>query len=163
MAEHKIDRLTQMSMIVVALIVDVLQLLVGLLHFLPVVGNIVATFINIFISILAVLTFYIWFAIKGVNILGGRKTTSKAITTSISIFIEMIPVLKLLPAWSFWAWRMTTISRLKEGLPTRMATGGGLRGKLRRRKMNKRRKQNKRRQQAINGAGRETEPREEEY
>jgi len=114
MAEHRITKTTGGLMMSVALVIDGIQLLVGLLHFIPAIGNAIAAIINIIISFFAAGLFLLWFRIKGVKVIFGKKMGTKMASTIVSLIIEMIPVVKLLPGWTFWVWRMLVISRVQE-------------------------------------------------
>ncbi len=114
MAEHRITKTTGGLMMSVALVIDGVQLLVGLLHFIPAIGNAIAAIINIIISFFAAGLFLLWFRIKGVKVIFGKKMGSKMTSTIVSLVVEMIPLIKLLPGWTFWVWRMLVISRVQE-------------------------------------------------
>ena len=118
MADHRITKATGMLMMCTALCIDLIQAAIGLMHFVPVVGNAFAALLNTAVSVLAGMTFFLWFRIKGVRVFFGRKPTQKMVNTTLSVIIELIPIVKLLPAWTFWTWRTVTLSRIGETRPT---------------------------------------------
>lgn len=91
--EEKRKRIGNMQgalMIGVAGVIDFVQ---GLLT-AGFIGVIVSTFISIF----AWLTFYFWFKLNGINMLDSG--VRKIITLLCGAFIEMLPVINVLPAWT---------------------------------------------------------------
>lgn len=95
MENEKISKITIGMMVAVALFFDGIQFGADLLNFIPFVGFILAWTITSGVSIFAWLTFFLWFKLKGV------KFDSKVVaTTTGAFFIEMIPVLNALPAWT---------------------------------------------------------------
>ena len=95
MENEKISKITMWAMIVVALFFDGLQFGADLLNFIPFVGFILAWTITSGVSIFAFLTFFLWFH------LAGMKFDSKIAASTVgAFFIELIPVLNALPAWT---------------------------------------------------------------
>lgn len=82
-------------MIVTALFFDTIQFGADLINFIPFVGFIFAWVISSGVSIFAWLTFFLWFR------LAGTKFDSKIVATTVgAFFIELIPLLNALPAWT---------------------------------------------------------------
>lgn len=81
---------TFILMLSVAIIFDIVQ---GGLVAIPFVGWILSSLISIF----AWLTFYVWTSIKG---WGLSDTVKQAIVTWAIPFVEIIPILNVLPAWT---------------------------------------------------------------
>lgn len=95
MDNNKISKITFACMIAVALFFDAIQFGANFLHFIPVIGTILALVISSGVSIFAWLTFFLWFR------LAGTKFVSKIAATQVgTFFIEMIPALNSLPAWT---------------------------------------------------------------
>ena len=87
----KIDNITAVLMIGVALLIDSIQLV------LTIFG--IGLFINWLISILAWLTFFLWFVLNGVSFM---KKPKLFFTLSGGGLVETIPILPLsaLPGWT---------------------------------------------------------------
>lgn len=95
MDNNKISKITFACMIGAALFFDTVQFGANLMHFIPVIGNILAVIISSGVSIFAWLTFFLWFRLVG------TKFDSKIVATTVgTFFIELIPVLNALPAWT---------------------------------------------------------------
>lgn len=95
MENEKISKITMVAMIAVALFFDGIQFAAGLINFIPFVGFILALVITSGVSIFAWLTFFLWFR------LAGSKFDSKIVSTTVgTFFIELIPILNALPAWT---------------------------------------------------------------
>ena len=93
--DHEISKITMWAMIAVALFFDGIQAGVAWIYFIPFVGFILAWVISTGVSIFAFLTFFLWFH------LAGLKFNSKIATTTVgAFFIELIPGLSALPAWT---------------------------------------------------------------
>lgn len=114
MAEHKISNVKAGMMISIALVIDGIQALVSLLHFIPLLGNIAAIVLNTVISVTAYASFTLWFALNGIHIFKKPRGVAVTVTTMI---LEAIPFIKMLPGLSFWVWRIIVISRVKEKTP----------------------------------------------
>lgn len=91
-----INNVTATLMVSVALFYDLVQALFDLLHIIPVVGNVIATVVTALLSVVAWLTFYVWFKMHGVHF----HTAKRAVTMGAGFLIELIPVLNILPAWT---------------------------------------------------------------
>jgi len=94
--EKNLSKTTGTLMIIVALIIDLLQFVLNFLHLIPLVGNAIAFLASSFLTILAWVTFYIWFKIKGIDFVSSKR---KLAFGGVSI-VESIPVLSSLPAWT---------------------------------------------------------------
>lgn len=95
MDNEEISKITMWAMIAVALFFDGLQFGADLMNFIPFAGFILAWVITSGISIFAFLTFFLWFQLQGI------KFNSKIVATTVgAFFIELIPVLNALPAWT---------------------------------------------------------------
>ncbi|MEK7514278.1 MAG: hypothetical protein AAB587_00425 [Patescibacteria group bacterium] len=84
--------------IIAALCVDLLQMGVNLLNFIPVIGMIIAVSINFLVSVFALLGFYTYFKIRGVNFGIPRKLLGFG--GGVAIEIMPIPLLSALPGWT---------------------------------------------------------------
>ena len=92
---QEISKITMWAMIAVALFFDGIQAGVAWIYFIPFVGFILAWVISTGVSIFAFLTFFLWFH------LAGLKFNSKIAATTVgAFFIELIPGLSALPAWT---------------------------------------------------------------
>src|SRR3989338_8456935 len=92
---QEISKITMWAMIAVALFFDAIQAGVVWIYLIPFVGFILAWTISTGVSIFAFLTFFLWFH------LAGLKFNSKIAATTVgAFFIELIPGLSALPAWT---------------------------------------------------------------
>ncbi|MGB3922007.1 MAG: hypothetical protein WBL19_01830 [Minisyncoccia bacterium] len=89
--EHhkKFGGVTFILMLIVALFFDGIQILVQLI---PVAGQILGSVIGL----LAFMTFFLWFAMKGMRFL----TAGRIITMTGTLFVEVIPLASALPVWT---------------------------------------------------------------
>ncbi len=93
---QKIPKTTAVLMVLLAVSVDVLGFLIGLLHFIPVLGNIIAAVVIWIMSLIAVFVFYIWLKMKNVSFVSAKRVLS----FFGSFFGEMIPVIDAFPLWT---------------------------------------------------------------
>lgn len=121
-----VNNLTATLMISVAFFYDLVQALFDLLHFIPVVGNVIATIVTALLSVVAWLTFYVWFKMHGVHF----HTAKRAITMGAGFLIELIPILNILPVWTlavvliFLTARMPKIVQTVAGAKNVAVAGG---------------------------------------
>lgn len=94
--EPQLSKPTIVFMVVVALVFDLFQLLLDLLHILVGPGTIIAAITTGLLSFVAWLTFYIWFKTKGMSFTSPKRI----LTMGGGFLIELIPVLNVLPAWT---------------------------------------------------------------
>jgi hypothetical protein len=94
-------------MLALALVFDGLQALVTLV---PVLGQA----LSIMLTIIAVTSFGLWFAIKGVSYFSGRKAGLKIAATLGSTVAELIPFIQALPAISLSVLVVIMASRLED-------------------------------------------------
>lgn len=95
MENEKISKITFACMIVTALFFDTIQFGADLMNLIPFIGFILAGVISGGVSIFAWLTFFLWFRLVG------TKFDSKIVATTVgTFFIELIPILNALPAWT---------------------------------------------------------------
>jgi hypothetical protein len=87
-AEQRINNVTAIFMIVVALLYDAAQ------AFLEWIG--IGFFINWILDIWAWLTFYIWFKLKGVSFANPKR----ALCLNGGFLLELIPLFDELPIWT---------------------------------------------------------------
>jgi len=91
-------------MVITAFLVDLLQVGLGLFHFLPLVGNALTILLTTLVSIGAFLMFFIWLKIEGVTFiekLAGGQARKMVVAYIILPAVEMIPVLKIItPGWT---------------------------------------------------------------
>lgn len=84
---------------------DVAQLLIGLI---PFIGWLLAPLI----AIIVILSFQFWFALNGVFVFTGRKSSKKVLWTLLSSFAEFLPVVDLLaPGFIMMVWKQSQLSR----------------------------------------------------
>ena len=114
MEQEKITKTKKGLMITIALVIDGIQSGVSMLHLIPLVGNLIALFSNAFITIFAYMTFGFWFALNGIYIF---KKPRGAATFALTLIIESIPLIRILPSFSFWVWRTLTLHEIKKVLP----------------------------------------------
>jgi len=86
------------------MVVDIVQVTVGVFHLLPVIGNATAIIVNTMISILATVLFFVWLKILGVRFFERffAKFAMRKILVYIAIpALEFIPILKIfIPGWT---------------------------------------------------------------
>ena len=95
MENKELGNMTAGAMIIVALFFDGLQFGADLINFIPFVGFILAWVITSGISLFAFMTFSLWFRLLEI-----KFNTKIVATTAGAFFIELIPVLNALPAWT---------------------------------------------------------------
>lgn len=101
--EPQIKDVTAILMIFTALCFDGIQAMIG---WIPVVGNVLSDMLSIFVFF----TFFVWFWMNGIKMI-----TPKRLTSMIGGgFIEMIPYLNLLPAWTFVVVYLIGTTKIKE-------------------------------------------------
>lgn len=105
--QSKINNTTFGLLLVVFGLVDLAQFLIG---FLDVIF--IGTPINWCIDIFAGLGFYIWLKPKGVNF-GSPKNLTNLLG---ALFFKAVPILEMLPAWTFLVVRTTINTRAEEKL-----------------------------------------------
>jgi len=103
MSEDKkgLDNTTIALMVSVALFYDALQVLLALV------------FMGWIISILALLTFYLWFKMRGLNFVRPKR----AALLGGGFIIELIPLINILPAWTFAIVFLALDSKIKKIVP----------------------------------------------
>jgi len=101
--ETQIKDTTAILMIGTALFFDLLQAVLG---WIPVVGNILADAMSMFIF----LTFLLWFWMNGIKMITPKRLTS-LVGGGV---IEMIPYLNLLPAWTLVVVYLIGTTKIKE-------------------------------------------------
>jgi hypothetical protein len=94
---------TVFLMIFTALFFDTLQLLIG---WVPVVGNIFADILSVFIF----MTFFLWFMMNGISMITPKRLASML----GGGLIEMIPYVDLLPVWTGVVIYLIGTTKLKE-------------------------------------------------
>lgn len=106
-------------MIAVALFFDGIQFGTGWIYLIPYVGFFLEWAISSGVSIFAFMTFFLWFH------LAGLKFNSKiAVSTAGAFFVELIPGLSLLPAWTIFV--VTTLLLLQtKKIVDKVAPGAG--------------------------------------
>jgi hypothetical protein len=103
---RKIGFSTSFLMIVLAVTFDVIQVLFNLA---PVIGNILSV---ILINTFAWVSFYVWFKILGVDF----SKPSRMGTMVGSGFIEMIPIVNVLPTWTLAVVILIASTNVKEAI-----------------------------------------------
>src|SRR3989338_7369190 len=103
--EKEIKTVTSVFMIIVALLFDGVQALINLI---PVVGQV----LSFFISVLSFLTFYVWFKMNGVTFAKPKRV----LKFGGSFFVELIPILNILPALSLAVFMMISETKMKKVL-----------------------------------------------
>lgn len=101
---NRIPNTTRALMLAVAGAVDAVQLATKPLALIPFVGIVIAFAIDAAVSILAGLTFGLWFALRRVNFFSGRRGARKALFVFSGFFLEVLPVINILPAWFLSVW-----------------------------------------------------------
>jgi|SRR3989344_9617789 len=93
-----LDNTTIVFMICVALFYDALQVLLALI------------FMGWLVSIFALLTFYTWFKIRGLNFVRPKR----AGLLGGGFIIELIPIINILPAWTLAIVLLALDSKIKK-------------------------------------------------
>lgn len=104
---------TFILMLIVALLFDGIQIL---LQFIPIAGQILGSVIGL----LAFMTFFLWFALKGTRFL----TAGKMMTMTGTLFVEAIPLVGSLPLWTLSIVLMFITSKLGRAAPVLGTTRG---------------------------------------
>lgn len=104
--KQKIPSSTAILMIGLALFFDGLQFFLNLI---PFVGNALS---SIFVVPFAWLSFYVWFKIRGVDFVSPKRS----LTLFGAGFLELIPILNVLPAWTLAVVALIITTRIKKGL-----------------------------------------------
>jgi len=107
----RISSTTAGAMIVLAVIIDVLQLGVSALVLIPFIGFVLAMLLGPFISFIAAVIFGIWFSSCGLSLLQERRTLGFLGT----ILGEIVPFLGAIPWWTFFISFTVISERLKSG------------------------------------------------
>lgn len=103
---NRIDNIQAMFMIGVAAMVDFVQ---GLLT-----AGFIGIIVSSFISIFTWLMFYLWFKLNGIGFLD--QGTRLAVTIWGGAFIEILPIINVLPAWTISVVIMFFIVRSEDAL-----------------------------------------------
>lgn len=109
MENEEISKITMWAMITVALFFDGIQILTSYIYFIPFVGFFLEWAISSGVSIFAFLTFSLWFYLAGI-----KFNAKIASTTTAAFFIELIPVLSTLPAWTLSVTLVFLLSKTKK-------------------------------------------------
>ena len=108
-----------MFMLVVAGVFDISLMVLGILHFVPMFGSILLTIISIPITIVAWLTFFVWFKLSGVHF----TRPSQFLALNGGGVAESIPLVKLLPGWTLAVLALTAKKKARKHLPGRKRRG----------------------------------------
>jgi len=103
--DSKISYTAAFCLVGVAIIIDLMQFLIGII---PIVGQI----IGVLITFIATFSFWLWFKLLGVSF--DRKQSLRFLGGSI---IEFIPILGMLPAWTLVVILMLSKEKLGKNLP----------------------------------------------
>lgn len=109
MGNTEISKITMWAMIGVALFFDAIQALTSYIYFIPFVGFFLEWVISSGVSLFAFLTFSLWFYIAGL-----KFNTKIASTTAGAFFIELIPILNILPTWTLSVALVFILTKTKE-------------------------------------------------
>jgi len=103
MPEEKkgLDNITIALMISVALFYDILQVPLNFI------------FMGWLVTIFAFLTFYVWFKIRGLSF----ATPKRAMLMGGGFFIELVPLLSVLPVWTLTILILAIDSKVKKIVP----------------------------------------------
>jgi len=92
-----IDSVMAFFMVGVALMVDFLQMVVGITVLIPIFGLILAPLLGFFIGVTAWLIFFFWFKLLGVNFF--ERVDAKVVVWLAGALAEITP-LGILPIWT---------------------------------------------------------------
>ena len=84
-------------MLGVALMIDFLQIVIGFIALIPILGLILAVLLGAFVSIAAWMAFYFWFTLLGVSFF--KRADAKAAVWFTGALLEITP-LGILPLWT---------------------------------------------------------------
>lgn len=106
--ERKIGNAQAAMMITVAIMIDLLQFVFGLL--------LIGVILNYFISFMAFLIFWFWFILNGISFTRSMKEFRIGITFFGTAFGEIapIPFLNVLPIWTLGIIAVMAMTRVKE-------------------------------------------------
>lgn len=106
MERKRIDNVTAIFMISVAVCIDLLQGGVNLFNIVPVFGLFIVYIAVFFINIGTGLCFYLWFKMHDVVFVDSVK---KFTVRVILPFFEFLPIANILPLWTLSVWLMIMI------------------------------------------------------
>lgn len=98
-SDRKISTAHAVGLVSLGFGIDLALIVIYLLHFIPVAGNIVSLVFSYMFTILGGVGINLWIICLGVPILGTRR----AATTIVAWTVGLIPVLKMLPGWTLYA------------------------------------------------------------
>lgn len=117
--KQTIGTFTAMALVGVAILFDGLQIIATFLHILPIplVATALATLIPFYISIVAQMIFFMWFALLGVNANAGNRVFSKRFFIAMGTFIaEFVPLINALPVITVSVISLIAVSRAEDAL-----------------------------------------------
>lgn len=94
--QGQLKKTTFWLMMSVGVLFDLAQAAIGLLHFIPAAGNAIAGIGDMLITIVAGLTFFLWFWLHGIRF----NTSKRMLRFGGSFLVELIPVANMLPVWT---------------------------------------------------------------
>lgn len=110
----RINNINATLMISVALLIDFVIFVVGIIGFIPILGPLVYVFILFIINVYAKLIFLTWFMILGVGIF---RKPGRAAAMFGAFIISFVPLLSLLPAWTASVFLVILTTRAKPVRP----------------------------------------------
>lgn len=100
---RSVGKVTFMMMVTVSLTFDII---LGIISLIPYVGWI----INALISVVAFMTFYMWFRTKGIKFTSPRKMMA----LPAGFLFELIPYLNILPGWTVAVFMTTAVDKIEK-------------------------------------------------
>lgn len=107
---RRIGNFTAALMLIVAFLVDVLQVLLAFLNVIPGAG----IMFSFFVSVVAGVLFMLWFGLSNVSYSSGKKAVAKFLTTIASMTIEFTGLLSALPMMSVNVAAIIVLSRIED-------------------------------------------------
>ena len=106
--ERKISNIKGVIMISTAGMIDFLQFVLGLL--------LVGAILNFFISFMALISYWLWFALNGISFTKNMRAVRIGMTLFGTAFAEIIPIpfLNTLPFWTGGIIAIVIMTRVKE-------------------------------------------------
>lgn len=110
-SKKRVGTIAAFFMLATAITFDALQFFLTFIPFLGVV-------INIFITVLAAMIFWLWFLLLGVSYFSGKKMGLKLAAAMGGLIVELVPIIDALPAITVGVTVVIIATRLEDAAPS---------------------------------------------
>lgn len=121
--EPRIGFGTAFLMVILALFLDSSQVVFGVIGLIPLIGNIIGSLLSFFVGFFAWLSFYTWFKMHNVSFMRPQRL----IALLGAGFVELVPYLNALPAWTFAVLFLIANTRIEDKTGINVMVLGGKR------------------------------------